>query len=1361
MVQTIDEIAEILKTLKLDTELNAEETEKILLSVNGKLESIADDYEANSLLKDYIVDLKQTLDTRYNYTVDKYNDFENALKYLGEVQQSAIKSSDLDELLQKVNLNIETIKNSYLNRNSENVQNLSDRIDNLNASVDTVKAELSEKISLDFDTTRDLIENISLEISKQNENLINENQHIAERNSGQIASVSGSIRELCENLELRYNNCREILELKTSDLKDFMNSNTAALASAHASLENKLAEKLSALENLSHGFEANIIDVNNNLQSIIQNLMSIDPTGQNDIIKRELENIFLASNGVLSSLQIFDQKNDELAKIISNLVTNENFDQAKEKLDDIINKINALDASLIDMKFAWNFTETLDKINTVSSIVEEVKNIIEGLPKSENLENKFKELNENISNIVTKDGFNTFRSELTNFIQEITSNSNLLNSDISQTKEKLEQILLSLQSADLKDTIQDITNTLNENSTNNLAAITSNLSEISEKVENTALNFHRKADENAEKITGAINEINGKIESFRKEMSADIAEKNLDLTAMSDSLHDFISEISNIYRQEGPVLEEKISVKLSELEKYFTESVSRYDEKLIGFKSDMEKFNIELSSIINAKTEDITVSLVPLTTGIQQIIEYDFSAKFRELKEQIEDVYNYVTAQIQTEEQNQIITGKLEDFYHVLLEKITVVDEDMSMRAKNNLELLKAAIEEIKHLLCSNMSINSQFIDETKIFLKEIDERIEQLSANCAGVLSNVSVDVTNVMNVRLDSAVEELKDYIGTHVSANDLMSGFDNIKSEIAAKLNELDNKLSLKEDDYSTKEEVLLILRQLSGKIDEIGSNYSNAGLYEIDSESREQLISGLNELKESIMNVMKEIEISTQASFETIREKLDLLSENNSDAALYNKLNDIYDKTDEISKKLNTKYSGESNEISQTLFSLKDKIDASSEVNTKIAASLLNIAEKYSGLRKNTEQTTELLKILQDKISSISENDTLDADTVLNEIKNIKSMISAQRQYLEDTEISERTIAMADCLQELEKKIDDIAQNAVAGIDLAANTNDIKNSLTEVIANVFAQISFMEESEEIKGFVEEKTEEIAKHIQDVQYQIRHIARNSDDETYSYSLQDVESDIAKLRLILNQISDAAQNDEIKRLSDNVSKVENTLKDLNNTLTLDEFAEFKEDFEKINEDIVSISSRTNKLLLNSDNSYKSLNEGLDNFRGMVNNLNEKIDNLSAVEVQRRMEQKITNINNAVAASAASNKVIREVLMYLGEWMDVTSENINTLSEKTFEISDACEKLSSVNDAVKELKKSVPEKSDLLNALENKFEEQQERIDSLENKLDKVLKTIETAYGTKLTKKVDKIEKLINKLSSNVEKQTPHADEK
>ena len=268
-------------------------------------------------------------------------------------------------------------------------------------------------------------------------------------------------------------------------------------------------------------------------------------------------------------------------------------------------------------------------------------------------------------------------------------------------------------------------------------------------------------------------------------------------------------------------------------------------------------------------------------------------------------------------------------------------------------------------------------------------------------------------------------------------------------------------------------------------------------------------------------------------------------------------------------------------------------------------------------------------------------------------------------------------------------------------------------------------------------------------EVQNQLRQIASSNDDFDYSYTLQDVESDIAKLRMAINNMPGS----NFESLSDDIKKIVNSVEGLESSLTQEQTADLKSDIEKLNEDILSISSRTNKLLLTSDESYKALNDGLNNFSSLVYKLEDRINYLDNTETSERLERKIDSIHSMASASANADKVFHQVLMYLGEWIDSTTENIASITDKTSEIS-------KIKESLQELKDAVPEKTSIIDEIQNKFEEQELRIDRLEMKLEKILSTLEQKDDMMLNRKVDKIEKLISRLGTNIEKLTSYVDE-
>jgi hypothetical protein len=214
-----------------------------------------------------------------------------------------------------------------------------------------------------------------------------------------------------------------------------------------------------------------------------------------------------------------------------------------------------------------------------------------------------------------------------------------------------------------------------------------------------------------------------------------------------------------------------------------------------------------------------------------------------------------------------------------------------------------------------------------------------------------------------------------------------------------------------------------------------------------------------------------------------------------------------------------------------------------------------------------------------------------------------------------------------------------------------------------------------------------------------------------------------------------------------------------------------------ELKSEISNLKEQTQFLIATSDKSYNALNTGIEGFGEIINdNITEKVDNLSKM----------------LEASAQSDKVIRQALIYIGEWIDSATSSINKISSNSDEISRINEVLygiedlknsvnTQVNDSLEDLKTSVKtlvddvivEKFDLWNAqiksiekqfskvenLEMQFISQQERIDRLEMNIDKLLSIVENLDDPGLSRKMDKIEKQLSKLGTNVEKLASYVD--
>src|SRR5574344_1771072 len=208
-----------------------------------------------------------------------------------------------------------------------------------------------------------------------------------------------------------------------------------------------------------------------------------------------------------------------------------------------------------------------------------------------------------------------------------------------------------------------------------------------------------------------------------------------------------------------------------------------------------------------------------------------------------------------------------------------------------------------------------------------------------------------------------------------------------------------------------------------------------------------------------------------------------------------------------------------------------------------------------------------------------------------------------------------------------------------------------------------------------------------------------------------------------------------------------------MKSSLTDDQIFELKNDFTKLSEDMLSISSRTNKLLLTSDESYKALSDGLDRFGGLIYQLEDKINFPDTTEINERIEKKIDALSVIMNNSVNNDQIFHQVLQYLGEWMDSASESINSISEKTGDIP-------KIKETLEDLRISMPNKKDIIEEFEHKFEEWNLRVDKLEMKLDNIIMSLEEHSESIVSKKMDKLEKQIAKLELNIEKLTSYVDE-
>lgn len=1346
MAQTVEEIAEILDNIKEETDRNADSFNKLLTSINNKIELMVNDTETDDLIKVYLAEIKTTISERHSIVLDEFEKIETAFNALQDEQANFIKTPDMREM---------------------------------------------------FDVFSNNMKSIAQELFNQKETLGQFEQKFA-----------------------------EFVADKT-DKKDVITS----------------VETIKKdVEVINKGFENSISEINGNIQAILKNLIVMDPTAQNDIVRRELENVYMATNAILSALHVVDQKNDDLAHIMENFITKEDFVMSQSKLDKIIEKSDNITNKFDDIAqksdidtVIYKTSEISEKINNLplredlkyfaekTSVIseqisalphqkelniisekldttaqkdelsavmqksEELSQKLDTLPQQEDLADMYKSLHEFsdildtlrtnltsvsesnsvtireeldklskiLSAVVTENDFAGFRHDLADFVQKIIDNSSSLNENLNSNKNVLENLITKVENFDIHQDLQTISNALDglqETAKNNSEKIGADISNLAENLDRSTNLLVEKSSINAERLTAGIDNLTNLVNETKTEFAQTASDnvgtintgiKNLDIT-ISDVRNDFTqtaTENSEKICSEINTLSDKIISNQEIFSNIASENVKEITSQIENIAEQIKNNHTELLensdngdkfSAINTNLDFLKETI----TSSQAANEASLSEKLLALRDMISNSDNLQDEKI----------SNLREYLDTFAEKFEKISDDAETKIKNSLVEITDLKTDVEHISAMFTEWNygqenrdSKLVGMISSELGELGVSISTLQDSVqAGVhqeLSNTSDVIEKQIN-DLIGYIEKLKEELTDDEPDFDIEAAFKDFKDKINAVKQEINLISTDIVDALNTKTEAIMFevapLKNVFDNFEKL-SEEVNVGVEKTIATQEQVINTAVNDIKnELIKNFEKiytevskpqdnsqlaaDIKKSVSANIKTNTEELKTLLSvalNNDDITWA-----INDLKDDISDKITRVYDN------QKAFNvLEDKLE-----------------EKTSSIVEHNTKISALLDVLNQKVDVLAMTDDLELE-FHDGIDEIKDLISSQRTLIENSNSDEK-------LNEIEKRLQELLQS-IENIP-TTDFDEMRNDIISSILSVFEQISFIEEAEDIKDFVEEKTDEINKNITEVKQQLIQITNN---DGYSYTLQDVESDIAKLRLALNEFSTNSSRDDISEITDEIHKIVTSVEDLQNSLTQEQVSDLKTDFEKLSEDVLSISSRTNKLLLTSDESYNALNRGLNDFSSVIYKLEERINYLDNKEIAERIENKLDNVKNIVTDSANSDKVMRQALMYMGEWIDTTSESIENLCEQSENVTD-------VRAMLEQLQDKMPEQTELLNQIADKFEEQQERLDRVELKLEKILKAIDDIDDTKLTKKVDKLDKQLAKMNANIEKLASYVDE-
>ena len=1379
--RTVADIYQMIDELKTDL-MNTQEmhNDSIIVQLSELQKTISNVVTAEEFSK-FIDELKDFIQRILNHTEKLASDFGDVKKLQDDIifKLDNIDISNIENTIQK---NIESASSNLKQTIEKKHEDLSEKVSNIDTKLITISEYLNNGIKLDDATLKTTIK---------------------------------EIREILQNKKSSFDNIEKDTNSVVEDVHKYVNEIKNLLESSHQDISNDVKEKLTNLENIIVSYKA---FNENHFEKILDRLSAYENlAGATSLPSSEIA-------GSISELGEIKDQIIQLGETFNSLTKVENITDKdissfiSDKLNELGENLNELSNNVengIQQGFAYNAELIEEKTTIILGFIKELRHAsTEDIDLFERLtvtDNKLMDLQQELE-LINTDVINGLTSKTTTLIEELAPIKELIRV-LKQNNDQITKQEVHEKLTDLHDSIhEDLTNNpkITRTSYENFENTYDKISERLTTTENNLRDF----------ILGDVDSIIIKIDSLKTELEDQLNRIAPPDAAHMAEFHKFIDEI-NVFKQEQKdllantaediktSLAEKMEDQHDEIKSLLTVAVN--NEEIINAIEDLKKcFKSRIKALAENKEEEKSDEFATnefedafeentKTAQVIADIKQDFN-RFSDLindlsgeNPEIEDVLNTIKNKIDTitivrppKNDDEILTAfdiiRDENDEEPLEENIETIIGENNFDFIKAFDLLKQDITKLrtdvekaipqdgnKPAISSLSSIPKLGNDNLLINLnnkiddlsKELNKDwLEEIKGYIAGSeIQSMLEDISGKIDIlTLTDNSEWIEDIKNTLQNLNTSeISGEPN--KEIQEMLKLISQKIDIlaSSDDYEliedvrdsieTSEEIKETLNLLDKKVDIIATSNNNEEFEDIQDsleniESKIDIISqtdnteNFDDIQNSLENIESKIDIISQSEDSTTLEEIDNLK---------HQLTNLSEKVDIVAQ---TDYSNDLDEIRDYIYGLEDKL---SDIYTKTKP----IEENVRKLSASDAKLTSMLETLNHKIDEIFTNNNANSQK---EFEDIKHLIFAQSDFIKNFENNSKTEAFKKCLKELTLEVNNLNINSHTETkQVQKSLKEMKESIMAAVVTIFNQVSFIEESEDIKDFVEERTDEINQNLEEVTKQLKQITSSTDETDYNYSMQDIESDLAKLRLALNELQNNElenQSSELANIADNVYRITSTVEELQNSMTQDEIKDIKSE-------IFTLREQTQKILASSDESYNAINTGLEGFSKVITN---------------HLTDKVDKVTEMLEKSSVSDKVMRQALIYMGEWIDSASESIDKISSNAEEIVD-------VKNTIEKLKKEIPEQTDILNSIEEKFDEQQERlsyfekqisklgnleekfeqqeerIDRLEMTIEKILSAVEDIDDSKVNKKIDKLDKQLAKLSINIEKLTAYVD--
>ena len=1355
MAKTLTDIYSQIEDLKTDflntTELHNESAISKLEEIQNKLNYSATSEELANITEN-LKDFTQTI------IIDSKDNAEN-IEQSKKLQQELIEkidAIDFSEIHEKLSQNIETLSNDIrvtIDENNEKVQN---QVAELDSKLVSLSEYLNSNLTPNNEEIKNSINDIK-EIILQNKKSFNE---IQDDNFNKTSNIEEYIEELKTILDTSNSGIDENIKAQFLNIEETL----AKFNETNDSQISKILEKLDDLTNFADNKNetssiSDIEEIKNQLQELGKSFVDIKLTSEKDVaqfVANKLDELGTNLNTLTANIEtglqsgfsynseLIEEKTAALLEFIKELR------HASTDNIELYERLTVTDNKLMD------FQQELELINTdvLSGLNEKTDKMIKELaPIKEMISCLAVQIPDGPQNEKVKEQLGLLHQSVQNDLTECTKYSKTALNKLEETYQRISQDLAQTENnlrdfilGDIDSVIIKIDNLKADLEKIPSRPITPNAEQMQEyndfvaQIEEFKNEQKEYISDLAKDIKTNINEnIQAKHDEIKSMLAVAINNKEI-INAINDLKKLFKTKAKQLVenQEEPDSIETDEDFENNEIEKVFEES--KNDKIIAEIKEDFSNFTKMISQLSGENSEIISVlnsikdkiDTITVIKKERELTETDLNedADIQDFDIDIDDDDSQdIKAESDFEEEafhnedetnngDEIIVGS-ENFdflkaFDLLKQDINNLRADIERVLPQQNKSSIPSLGNDNLLLSLNNKIELLAKTLNRNWLEEVKEYIESSDIHSMLEEINSKIDILTLSdNSEWISEIKQALDQLNGNEEAGD--SKLHSMLSLISEKIDILaaSDNYDLIED---VRDEILDALQNIQPKSD--------------NSEIKD-LINSLDAKIDILADTDSTIQLSDlRVAIDSIEDKIDALALAGEDSAEIDDIKTTLKTIENEINKLNSEQAVQGSEYSEIFDTIKDSLDV---IEYKIESG--ETEENIKKLSETDAKITSMLELLNHKIDIISSSE--DSLNAAEDIEDVKQLILAQTDYIERFERNSKTDAVKKCLKELTEEVNYLSSNSNTNSKQVQKAmKDMKESIMAAVVTIFEQVSFVEETEDIKDFVEEKTDVINQNLVEVTKQLKQITSSTEDTDYNYSMQDIESDLAKLRLALNELQNnsiESQSSELSNISDTLYKITSSVEELQNSMTQDDIKDLKYD----------------------------INNGLEGIgKNLTNQISRKVD-------------KVTKL---LEKSSDSDKVMRQALIYMGEWIDSASESMNKISTNSDEIVD-------VKSAIEDLKSSMPEHKEILTSLEEKFDEQQERlsyfekqisklgtledrfdeqqerIDRLEMTIEKVLSAVEDIDDSRVTRKIDKIDKQLAKLSTNIEKLASYVD--